>query len=395
MSPRDLLRIDALVVICTALAACKSPPASENNKPAPAPSASASSALRGPSHGLQPDPEFSAELEATAAKCTYLAAKDIVSCATTTLEPLQKKIQSLGPVALETLLATVFDGAPPVANLAGPQMRTAYERSLGPSLEQAPIPPRVISALIDALGELPATMALRVAPAATFAATREGRLDAISQILERRPELRSTILPRLMRYSRLRALPEVQKWAASKDEKTALDAVEALRLMEPWTDEERTQVAPWLTTLLTHESHKVRGRAAAFLLECGNEPAAKALAWFEATIRDKQLTRDTILAFGRHCRIDDPAEQTADKLAKLASTPTCSKIENALDRIAADEKTDGNLREGALQALTASWPQRALARAKTLTNHSDTHLAQIARNVITLTDKHKGKDAGK
>nr|AQQ75299.1 hypothetical protein [uncultured bacterium] len=380
-------RLHALVMIAACLGACRSKQTPEQQA---APASSASSGPVKSSRGLEPNLEFWAELEAVAAKCTYLEKKDTLSCASSTLEPLKSKIGSEGPMALETLLAAVFDGSPRLAALAGPQMRNAYERSLGPALEQAPIPEHVVSALIAALSELPSTVALRVAPAAAFVASREGRLDELMQIVERRRELRAVVLPRVMRYARLGALGDVKKWVTSDDEEAAAGAVDALRLMEDWTADERKQLTPWLKELLSHGSNKVRGKAASFLLECDDEPAAQALAWFNAALDGKQLTRDAVYGFGRHCHPENRAAP-AEQRATLASSPLCSKIELALDRVAADERSEGSLREAALEAMVTVWPKRARQRAETLTKHSDGHLAQIADNVIKIAGDDKTK----
>jgi hypothetical protein len=337
-----------------------------------------------------PNKKLWVELEALAAKCMYMEKNDTISCGSSALASLRSRITEAGPDALETLLAAALSGSPRLAALAGPQLSKAYENSLGEAVEGAPIPPRVVSALLDSLGKLPPIAAVRVASAATFVATREKRLDALGKILERRSEMRTTILPRLMRYGRLEAFEEVKRWAMSDDEKTALSAVKAPQLMENWSDDECKQLAPWLQSLLDHKSLDVRGQAAGLLLSCGDDSVKRAFSWFESALRDKQLAREGVFAFGRRCSADNvavPAEQRAG----LATTPVCSKIELVIDRVAADERSDVKVREAALETLVSVWPQRALTRAKALSKHKDAHLAYTARNVIKIVDEERAQ----
>ncbi len=385
-----LHRLCVLLAASVPLAACKSPKsnATQQGQPASSTATSASSAAA-PERAawgkeLQPDPGFQAELARVASRCSFLEQKDITSCAGSDLDALKAKVHELGPPALETLLAAISGAAPPERRVAAMQMRGIYERSLGPFLAKAPIPPRVVSALIAATQQLPLADAIRVAPAATFVATREGRLQELMQVVEPRPELRTTILPRVMRYGRMQAFEEVQKWAGSTDEATVLAALEALRLMDDWTSDERARLGPWLEGFLDAQSNKVQGKAASFLLFCDDERVEKALGWFDAALRGKRLTRDTIFAYGGRCHPGDYAGLKPEQQAELAASPLCAKIEKKLDRVAADEGSDGGLREAALESLTATWPNTARRRAKTLTKHSDYHLAQIALNVLTL-----------
>jgi len=372
-----------LLVACIALSACRS---KERAKPAAASSSSAaaSAAPPAPRHQLNADPKLSQELDRVAETCTFLQKRETLSCPTAEVDLLKARLKELGLVALETLLAKVFDDDPRLSMVAATQMRNVYERSLGASLEKAPIPERVTAALTQALGELPVTRALLVAPAATFVLTREGRLDALVPIVERRPEVRYMVLPRVLHYPRLRAFGQVQKWATASDEETVVNALEALRLMTDWTEAEQVELEPWLSGFLTHQSNKAQGRAAGFLLECGAEAEKKALAWFEAALAEKRLKRDVIFVFGRRCRPDNYRELADDDLARLAKTPLCRKIERLLDRVAADKKTEAEVRAAALEMLTAVWPKTALRRAELVVKDENPWLAEQAGTAIHL-----------
>ena len=81
---------------------------------------------------------------------------------------------------------------------------------------------------------------------------------------------------------------------------------------------------------------------------------------------------------------------SAEKLAELASSPPCAKLEKLLDRIAADEGSEVELRGAALQTLSGIWPKTALRRARTLTTHPDNWLGHTAETVIQVAgDKAK------